>query len=123
MSNFVFLSRDFRDIAESAARAEGHIISDPRAACFHARFTLEAVIHWIYRHDPGLRMPYDNNLGALLHEPTFQNLLPQAVFHKARVIQKVGNQAVHNPRPVSQYDALQQSFRNSVGSSQRVEII
>ncbi len=56
MSNFSFLTSDFRDIAESAARAEGHIASDPRAACFHARFTLEAVVHWIYRHDPALRM-------------------------------------------------------------------
>lgn len=107
MSNFAFLPNPFRPIAESATRAEGHIMSDPRAACFHARFTLEAIVHWLYRHDPALRMPYDNTLGALLHEPTFQNLLPQAVFQKARVIQKVGNGAVHNPRPVRQYDALQ----------------
>jgi type I restriction enzyme R subunit len=107
MSNFAFLPDAFRTIAESARRAEGHIMGDPRAACFHARFTLEAVVHWLYRHDAGLRMPYDNSLGALLHEPTLQNLLPQAVFQKARVIQKVGNQAVHNPRPIRQYDALQ----------------
>ncbi|MEO1576845.1 MAG: DEAD/DEAH box helicase family protein, partial [Pseudomonadota bacterium] len=52
-------------------------------------------------------LPYDRNLGALLHEPSFQNLLPEAVFQKARVIQKVGNQAVHNPRPVRERDALQ----------------
>ena len=107
MSNFAFLPSEFRGIAESATRAEGQILSDPRAACFHARFTLEAIVHWLYRHDPSLSMPYDNSLGALLHEPTFQNLLPQAVFQKARVIQKVGNQAVHNPRPIRQYDALQ----------------
>lgn len=107
MSNFAFLPPEFRDIAESATRAEGAIMGDPRAACFHARFTLEAVVHWLYRHDRSLRMPYDNSLGALLHEPTLQNLLPQAVFQKARVIQKVGNQAVHSPRPVRQFDALQ----------------
>ncbi len=107
MSNFAFLPDPFRTIAESAKRAEGHIMGDSRAACFHARFALEAVVHWLYRHDPSLRMPYDNSLGALLHEPTLQNLLPQAVFQKARVIQKVGNQAVHNPRPIRQYDALQ----------------
>lgn len=107
MSNFAFLPREFRDIADSAIRAEGHILSDPRAACFHARFTLESVVHWLYRHDSSLRMPYDHSLGALLHEPTFQNTLPQSVFQKARVIQKVGNQAVHNPRPVRQYDAMQ----------------
>ncbi len=107
MSNFAFLPSDFRAIAESATKAEGHIMGDPRAACFHARFTLEALVHWLYRHDAGLRMPYDRNLGALLHDPGFQNLLPEAVFQKARVIQKVGNQAVHSGRPIRPYDALQ----------------
>src|SRR5690554_1415503 len=107
MSNFAFLPDDFNAIAESARRAEGHIAGDPRAACFHARFTLEAIVHWLYRFDSSLRMPYDHSLGALLHEPTFQNLLPEAVFQKARVIQKVGNQAVHHARPVSESDAMQ----------------
>jgi len=107
MSNFAFLPKPFKDIAEAATRAEGHIMGDPRAACFHARFTLEAVVHWLYRHDASLQMPYDHKLGALLHEPSFQNLLPEAVYQKARVIQKVGNQAVHSGRPIRQYDALQ----------------
>ena len=107
MSNFAFLPKELGAIAESATKAEGHIKGDPRAACFHARFTLEAIVHWLYRHDSSLRMPYDQSLGALLYETSFQNLLPEAVYQKARVIQKVGNQAVHNSRPVRQYDALQ----------------
>ncbi len=78
MTNFAFLPDTFRAIAEPAVRAEGHIMGDPRAACFHARFTLEAIVHWLYRHDAGLRMPYDRSLGALLHEPSFQHLLPEA---------------------------------------------
>ncbi|MBI1294134.1 DUF4145 domain-containing protein [bacterium] len=107
MTNFAFMPSDFAEIAESATRAESHVKGDPRAACFHARFTLESIVHWLYRHDAGLRMPYDQNLNALLHEPTFQNLLPEAVFQKARVIQKVGNQAVHRPQPITDYDAMQ----------------
>jgi len=107
MSNFAFLPVRFRVVAEPAARAESHIMGDPRAACFHARFALEAIIHWLYRHDASLQMPYDNSLGALLHEPSFQNRLPQAIYYKARVIQKQGNQAVHRPQPIRQYDALQ----------------
>ncbi|MCB1132571.1 MAG: DUF4145 domain-containing protein, partial [Verrucomicrobiae bacterium] len=107
MSNFAFLPPEFRDVAEAATKAESHIHGDPRASCFHARFALEAVVHWLYRHDPALRMPYDTKLGALLHEPSFQNLLPEAVFQKARVIHRVGNLAVHNNRPVRQFDALQ----------------
>src|SRR5690606_6255899 len=93
--------------ADGAAKAESHIHGDARAACFHARFTLEAIVHWLYRHDAALTMPYDNGLGALLHEPGFQNLLPEAVFHKARFIQKMGNKAVHKPQPIRQYEALQ----------------
>lgn len=107
MSNFSFLPAEFRGIAEAATKAEGHIHGDPRAACFHARFALEAMVHWLYLHDPALRMPYDQSLGALLHEPSFQNLLPEAVFQKARVVQKRGNDAVHSQRPIRQYDALQ----------------
>jgi type I restriction enzyme R subunit len=107
MSNFAFLPQPLGDIAEAAQKAEGHVQGDPRAACFHARFTLEAIVHWLYRHDSELRMPYDQSLGALLHEPSLQNLLPEAVFQKARVIQKVGNLAVHKPRPISSSDALQ----------------
>ncbi|WP_068466694.1 DEAD/DEAH box helicase family protein [Candidatus Protochlamydia phocaeensis] len=107
MSNFAFLPSEFRALKESAIKAESYIMDDPRAACFHARFTLEAIIHWLYRHDASLRMPYDQSLGALLHEPSFQNLLPEALFQKARLILKIGNQAVHDVRPVRQYDALQ----------------
>lgn len=107
MSNFTFLPVQFATIAEAARLAEGHIMGDPRAACFHTRFALEAAVHWLYRHDSSLQMPYDQSLGALLHEPGFQNLLTEAVFQKARVILKVGNQAVHQSRPVRQYDALQ----------------
>ncbi|SMP40736.1 type I restriction enzyme, R subunit [Desulfonatronum zhilinae] len=107
MSNFTFIPPELQSIAEPATKAEGHIKGDPRAACFHARFALEAAVHWLYRHDAGLRMPYDQTLGALLHEPSFQNLLPQAVYQKTRVIQKVGNQAVHGARPIQESDALQ----------------
>ena len=107
MGNFSYLPDTFSRIAESATRAESHVYGDPRGACFHARFALEAAVHWLYRHDRSLQMPYDQNLGALLHAPCFQNLVPQAVFQKARVIQKVGNQAVHSPRPIGQFDALQ----------------
>jgi len=107
MSNFAFLPLEFRTLRKSATKAEGHIMGDPRAACFHARFTLEAVVHWLYRHDTSLRMPYDQSLGTLLHEPSLQNRLPEAIFQKARVILKVGNQAVHDSRPIRQYDALQ----------------
>jgi type I restriction enzyme R subunit len=107
MSNFTFLPTAFKDLAEASRKAEAQIMGDPRAACFHARFALEAAVRWLYRYDTSLRMPYDTSLGAMIHDPGFRNLLPEAVFQKARIIQQVGNQAVHEPRPIRQYDALQ----------------
>ncbi len=106
MTNFAFLPDPFREIAASAAKAEGHITGDPRAACFQARFTLEAIVHWLYRHDASLRLPYDQKLGALLHHPDFQNLVPEAVFQKSLLIQQVGNKAVHGTQPVLERHAL-----------------
>lgn len=44
MSNFTFLPRAFKDLAEAYRKAEGQIMGDPRAACFHARFALEAAL-------------------------------------------------------------------------------
>ncbi len=44
MSNFAFLPDKYQTIANSAIKAEGHIQNDPRAACFHARFALDAEI-------------------------------------------------------------------------------
>ncbi|MCU0794616.1 MAG: DEAD/DEAH box helicase family protein [Akkermansiaceae bacterium] len=107
ISNFAFLPPAFNDLAEAARKAEAQVMGDPRAACFHARFALETAVRWLYRHDTSLRMPYDTTLGAMIHDPGFRNLLPEAVFQKARIIQQVGNQAVHEPRPIRQYDALQ----------------
>ncbi|HPQ38130.1 MAG TPA: DUF4145 domain-containing protein [Synergistaceae bacterium] len=107
MSNFAFLPSLFGEIAQAATRAECNLEDDPRGACFHARFGLEAAVHWLYRHDARLTMPYDTRLGTLIHEPSFANLLPQALFHKARLILKIGNRAVHNAQPVTSGEALQ----------------
>jgi type I restriction enzyme R subunit len=106
-SNFAFLPPTFKDLAEAARKAEEHIMGDPRAACFHARFALESAVHWLYRHEGTLGKAYDTSLGALIHDPGFRNLLPEAVFQKARLIQQLGNQAVHERKPIRQYDALQ----------------
>ena len=107
MSNFAFMPTSLRGITDSARKAEGHIMGDARSACFYARRSLEGIVHWLYRHDAHLRLPYDESLGALLHEPEFRVRVGETVFQKIRLIQKQGNQAVHAQRLVRQYDAMQ----------------
>lgn len=106
MSQFIFLQREWAAVFESASRAEAAVRADPRTACFYARRTLELAVSWAYKHDTALRLPYQDNLSALIHEPSFKQAAGEAVFSKARVINTLGNRAVHSHRAVPEADAL-----------------
>ncbi|AFZ46129.1 Type I site-specific deoxyribonuclease [Cyanobacterium stanieri PCC 7202] len=105
-SNFEFLKVDFPAIYENAILVENFALSDSRASCFYARYTLEQAVIWLYDNDPYLTIPYDNNLGALIHEQTFKDNLSPNLFQKVRIIQKIGNRAVHSRDKLSEKDAL-----------------
>ena len=106
MSNFAFLRAEWPDLHDAATKAEALAYPDARTACFHARRGLEVVVHWLYKHDASLRLPYQDNLSALIHEPTFKATAGAAVFAKTVLINRLGNQAVHGHRSVQQFDAL-----------------
>ena len=107
MSQFAFLQHEWPTVFDSAARAEVSVHGGiPRTACFYARRTLELGVNWAYKHDVELRPPYQDNLSALIHEPSFKQTAGEAIFSKARVINTLGNRAVHNHRPVPEADAL-----------------
>ena len=69
---------------EAADKAAGAAHPDPRTACFYARRALELAVAWAYKSDASLRLPYQDNLSALIHEPTFKAAAGEAVFSKAR---------------------------------------
>ena len=106
MSNFAFLKTEWPALHDAASKAESLAYSDARASCFYARRALELTVNWLYQHDASLRLPYQDNLSALIHEPTFKTAVGAAVFAKMRVIKELGNLAVHSHKPVRQFDAL-----------------
>jgi type I restriction enzyme, R subunit len=106
MSQFSFLKPEFPTIYESAHKAFRTAYRDPRTACFYARRALELTVNWLYKYDTSLRLPYQDNLSALVHEPTFKELVGEAVFNKAKYIIRLGNLAVHNERAVPPNDAI-----------------
>ena len=106
MSHFTFLQREWTAVFDAASNAEAAVHTDPRTACFFARRALELVVSWAFKHDAGLQLPYQDNLSALIHEPSFKQSAGEAVFSKARVINTLGNRAVHSHRPVPESDAL-----------------
>jgi type I restriction enzyme R subunit len=98
MSNFAFLQSEWPLVYESAAKAESLVYPDPRSACFYARRALEFAVQWLYKAEPALTLPYQDNLAALLAEPTFTALATQRIAAKARIIKDHGNRAVHPRR-------------------------
>lgn len=106
MSQFSFLREEFPSIYEAAHRAEALALPDPRGACFYARRALELAVTWIYEHDASVRVPYREDLSALIHEPTFKSLVGQPIFYKCRAIKDLGNQAVHSAKPISEHDSV-----------------
>ena len=107
MSNFAFLNLpEWGFLFESASKVEELANSDARGACFYARRTLELALAWLYKHDSALRLPYQDNLSALIHEPSFRQVAGDALFTKARLLKDLGNQAVHSSRKITPSDSL-----------------
>ena len=106
MSQFAFLQREWSAVFDAAAKAEAAVNSDPRTACFYARRALELSVAWAFKYDSSLQLPYQDNLSALIHEPSFKQTAGEAVFSKARVINSLGNRAVHGHRGIPTDDAV-----------------
>jgi type I restriction enzyme R subunit len=63
-------------------------------------------VSWAFKVDSTLKLPYQDNVSALIHEPTFKQVAGDAVTSKARVINTLGNRAVHGPRAIPVEDAV-----------------
>lgn len=105
-SQFYFLQNEFIEIYKHARRAEELALSDPRSACFYARLSLETAIKWMYLSDKSLRSPYETTLSALIHEPSFRNLVGPPLVTKAKIIKDLGNMAVHETKAIGQQRAV-----------------
>ena len=106
MTQFAFLKLEFPTIYESANKAFKTAYLDPRTACFYARRSIELTVNWLYKYDTSLNLPYQDNISALIHEPTFKNLVGEAIFNKAKYIIKLGNNAVHRESKIPASDAI-----------------
>ena len=105
MSNFAFLAAEFPTVHEAAVEAERQAGVSPTAAAFFAGKAVEVAVKWAFRSDPSLKLPYQDNISALLHEPSFRRAAGEAVFAKAKYINTLRNRAVHEERKISPGDA------------------
>jgi len=90
MSNFAFLQAEWPLMLEAAMRAEETANTDARTPCFYARRTLEMAVAWLFQHERSLKLPYQPNLNAFIHEPTFRTVVGDTIFTRANVIRSLG---------------------------------
>src|SRR5262249_55423123 len=105
-SNVAFLQSEWPELFVDAQKAEALVIPDPRAACFYARRTLELAVAWLYKSDPAVKLPSQDSLSALIHEPTFKQAVGAKIFIKAKLIKDLGNLAAHSHKPLQQLDGM-----------------
>ena len=87
-SNFSFLQTEWPQLFAEGQKAEALVVPDPRTACFYARRTLELAVTWLYKSDSALKLPYQDNLSALIHEPTFQSRSRAENLHQGQADQR-----------------------------------
>lgn len=105
--NFEFIRQHIPELHEDAANTEANARVAPRTCAFYARRSLEQVVQWMYARDSYLSRPYQDNLAALIFEPTFKDTVAPSLFNQIRMIHKLGNLAVHSNTPVNAHDGLQ----------------
>ncbi len=105
-SNFSFLKQEFEPLLPTAQRAEQYVHTDPMYCAILCRKSLEEFIKWLYDHDEDLEIPPDTTLNSLMHEQSFKNLVPPALFRNINLVRKIGNNAIHTNQRTEKRDAI-----------------
>lgn len=108
MSNFEFLKQNkiFNNFSESCIEAENGIGLNTVTCSILCRRALELGVKWLYANDNDLKVPYQSNLSALVHDITFKNIIDEKLLKQIEYIIKLGNYAVHNNKKISREEAV-----------------
>jgi type I restriction enzyme R subunit len=100
MNNFTFLLKvkDYKDFASACVDAENQMLVSTVSTAIMTRRALELAVKWMYKYDLELRLPYKDNLSALVNDDTFKRIVEQDIQRAIRYIIKTGNLAAHNSK-------------------------
>lgn len=106
--NFDFLKgkKEFESFASACLEAEKGIIVSPANCAILSRRALELAVKWVYSFDDCLKVPYQDNLSSLIHEPSFRDVVDEDLFPLIKYIIKLGNVAVHTNSGIKREEAI-----------------
>lgn len=107
-TNFGFLKNitEYQLFANACIDAENVLSTSPAMSAIGSRKAFELAVKWVYSADSTIRMPYKDNLQALVHEESFRYAVDPSTWRKLQYIIKIGNIAVHTEKAISQNDAV-----------------
>ena len=108
MPNFTFLTHrpEYAIFAAACVEAENIFPVSPALCAVGCRKALELAVKWVYAADKTMRLPYRDNLQALIHEYSFRYAVEEKTWGKLPFVVRLGNLAVHTARSVGAGDAL-----------------
>ena len=106
--NFDFLKgkKGFESFTSACLEAEKGIIVSPANCAILSRRALELAVKWVYSFDACLKVPYQDNLSSLIHEPSFRDVVDEDLFPLIKYIIKLGNVAVHTNSGIKREEAI-----------------
>ncbi|SDZ15250.1 DEAD/DEAH box helicase family protein [Tindallia californiensis] len=106
--NFHFLEKEakYKSFTPACIEAEKSLMVSYATTAILTRRALELAIKWVYSFDEALKVPYDEKLGALIHDYQFKSTIDSQLFPLLIYIQKLGNKAVHSASPISREQAV-----------------
>lgn len=108
MSNFNFLKekKQYSSFANSCFEAEKGLVVSPAVSAIQSRRALELAVKWVYSFDSAVKVPYQDNLSSLIHDPNFLGIIDEDLLPLMKYVVKLGNQAVHTNAPVTRDEAV-----------------
>ncbi len=107
-NNFAYLldKNEYRGFAQQAVEAEKSLAISPATCAILARRALELAVRFVFSYDADLRLPYQDNVSSLIHEPTFRNIIEPRLFPLLKYTIHLGNVAVHTNNNIKRDEAV-----------------
>lgn len=107
MTNFDFLQNnpEFQAFSSACIEAENSITASPALCALGVRKSAELAVKWLYSVDKSLKLPFKDNLSALIYNPSFVDSVDDEIMGKLKFIIKLGNFAAHTGKNISRHEA------------------